>query len=152
MTSFHLWNLDLPVPSGWDAENISLTPQGKLRPDDFLSNIIINKGILGEDETFEDYAKRSQAALRNTLSDFILIDEQSVDLGGCQARKLTYKFKANGALCKQMQCLILSGNQVVIFTATDASNRFEPTRCTLEAMLAGLKVENKNQPADTIWE
>jgi hypothetical protein len=152
MTSFHLWNLDLPVPSGWDAENICLTPQGKLRPDDFLPNIIINKHILGEDETLEDVAKRSEADLRNTLSDFMLIDEQSFDLGHCHAHKRTYKFKAKGLTLQQMQCLVLSGNQVVVFTASDLPNRFESTRCTLEAMLAGLKVESRNQRADTFWE
>ncbi|MGQ0465804.1 MAG: hypothetical protein ACT4QG_10850 [Sporichthyaceae bacterium] len=116
----------LAVPEGWEVVGeprvaLPLVAVESQRPEAFRANLVFTASSLPEEMTLRDWQMGTDALLPTTLSDYLLLDLEHVEIDGVAGIRRLYCHVASGFAVTGEQWAVVHAGRGLALTATVAT-------------------------------
>jgi len=134
-----------------DAVTVTVTPPEGWEEEETTSLLQYRKGLASfmvmkdtyrvGSEGLDGYLVYSREAFSNMFSDIDFVSEESMQVDGCQARKILMAYNAGIMDFKMLVVFVLRGNEIYSLQGTALAEDFEAVRPDFEAFIGSCRFE-----------
>jgi hypothetical protein len=127
----------LQIPEGWHVSAIVSAPAAK---GEFVSNLLVSRERMRQDETFPTYVARQIVEFAKHLRQFRLHTRRDLEVGGHTAHTIACAWAGEGGQIEQRITMIPKDGAVLTFTATMTKAKAEELSPVFESIVSSAEI------------